>query len=185
MNLLYSGGTTCYPIPARRRRLTFTSEQGNTHDPQHPTLPMSHRPTSMTADLPPDALLRLQLRLQPTDRHPPRHAIPSTPQPAPQPAHQTHPRRRPTSVLPLRPPPTNPSQPSLSLFSTSTLLPARPPPTLCAWPHQNICDVVGRGRGSPGRSEAERRGPPSSMPGAEPNLARERAAGCPSGVFAL
>jgi hypothetical protein len=143
-----------------------------------PTHPMSRQPTSTTADLP--------ARPAPPAHRPPspRNAIPSTPQPAPQPATK-HTHRRPRSVLPIRPLPTDSSQPSLSLFSTSTLLPARSTPTLCAWPHQNICDVVGRGRGSPGRSEAERRGPPSSMPGAEPNPARERAAGCPSGVFAL
>ncbi len=48
-------------------------------------LPMSRQPASTTADLPAQ-LLRLQHRLQPTNRHPPRNAIPLTPQPAHQPA---------------------------------------------------------------------------------------------------
>src|SRR5207249_5831631 len=49
----------------------------------------------------------------------------------------------------------------------------------------NICGCCGRGRGSPGRSEAERRGPPSSMPVAEPNFGSERAAGWSSRGVAL
>ena len=43
-------------------------------------------------------------------------------------------------------------------------------------PTLHICVVVGRGRGSPGWSEAERRRPPSSRPGAEPQTTIERAA---------
>ncbi len=159
MNLLYSGGTTCYPIPARRRRPTFTNDKATPTTRNAPTLPMSRRPTSMTADLPVRLAPAAPTPIQPTDRHPPRNPIPFDAATASA-RHQTHPRRRPTCVLPLRPPPTDASQPSFSLFSTSTLLPARSPPTLCAWPHQNICDVVGRGRGSPGWSAKRRGGDP-------------------------
>jgi hypothetical protein len=65
---------------------------------------MSRQPTSMTADLP--ARPAPPTPLQPTSRHPPRNAIPPTPQPAPQPAtkHTRAEDPRPSSPSDLYPP---------------------------------------------------------------------------------
>ena len=110
-----------------------------------------------------------------------RHRFHTTSRPSSFDAHRT---RHPHHPAPLLVPPTDSrsfSNLSLLFFSAPPCCPLAPPPRSAPGLHQNICDVVGRGRGSPGWSEAERRGPPSSMPGAEPNLASERAAGCPPG----
>ncbi len=64
-------------------------------------------------------------------------------------------------------------------FSPAISHPGRPlPPNAhsAPGPTRHICVVVGRGRGSPGWSEAERRRPPSSRPGTEPQTTIERAA---------
>jgi hypothetical protein len=97
-----------------------------------------------------------------------RHKITEHDHPASCPeAHR--PQHQPSSIaprLPLRFPPAI-SHPGHPLAPNAH---SAPGPTL------HICVVVGRGRGSPGWSEAERRRPPSSRPGAEPQTTIERVA---------
>ena len=102
---------------------------------------------------------------------PPRHKITEHDHPTSCPRH-TAPSINPASSPPV----------ALLRFPSAISHPGRPlaPNAHSApGPTLHICVVVGRGRGSPGWSEAERRRPPSSRPDAEPQTAIERAARVP------
>ncbi len=92
-----------------------------------------------------------------------------------------HPHHTPSHTVPsINPAPSPPVCPPC--FPSAISHPGRPlaPNAHSApGPTLHICVVVGRGRGSPGWSEAERRRPPSSRPGAEPQTTIERAARVP------
>ncbi len=100
--LVQEGREPPRPPPARQRHNRLQASARRAH---------SDPPTGI-GPYPPDSLLRL--RLQPTDRHPPRNAIPSTPQPAPQPAakHTHAPTRRATPRPCPRALPTTPHAPT-------------------------------------------------------------------------
>jgi hypothetical protein len=83
------------------------------------------------------------------------------------------PRHQPRSIIPPFALPRFPSAISHPGRPLAHNAHSAPGPTL------HICVVVGRGRGSPGWSEAERRRPPSSRPGAVPQTIIERAARVP------
>ncbi len=192
--MLYSGGATCYPSPGAPPPANFHQRTRSVRGPSRPEAP--NEPPVDFADFhrPPDSSLHPASGSPDIPRRPRPHQPPCQPHgviaSTPQAIHRySTPTEPGTNTIP---PTTRPARrltpfSNLSRCCSSPLHPAArsPPSHTLRLATQNICDVVGRGRGSPGWSEAERRGPPSSMPGAEPNPACERAAGCPAGVFAL
>jgi hypothetical protein len=188
LNLLYSGGATCYPSPG-------APPPGNFHQRTRGVRGSSRleAPNEPPADFagihrPPDSSLH---PASGSSRHLPGRSRPHQPPCQPRgviASHASHPSsfdahrtRHPhhPARYSSRPRTHGPSPISLAVvLLRSTLPPARSPSHALRLATQNIWDVVGRGRGSPGWSEAERRGPPSSRPGAEPNFGSERAAAC-------